>query len=145
MHICALALLRPLVLRLLSTPCSPMSQSLRTPGMHSKGWQSPEMVLEEHSWGGGGATRPGVSRQLGTRRPSAPLPSVGPCGGHVVARVQPRPRGEAGRDLQPGPGWLRRAHGVRLSPSVPGATRLLWLLVPGTEDQDREQSVRGQM
>ena len=44
-----------------------------------------------------------------------------------------------------GPGWLRRAHGVRLSPSAPGATRLLWFLVPGTEDQDREQSVRGQM
>ena len=34
---------------------------------------------------------------------------------------------------------------MRLSPSVPGATRLLWFLVPGTEDQDREQSVRGQM
>ena len=34
---------------------------------------------------------------------------------------------------------------MRLSPSVPGATRLLWFLVPGTEDQDRKQSVRGQM
>ena len=34
---------------------------------------------------------------------------------------------------------------MRLSPCVPGATRLLWFLVPGTEDQDREQSVRGQM
>lgn len=34
---------------------------------------------------------------------------------------------------------------MRLCPSVLEATMLLWFLVPGTEDQDPEQSVREQM
>jgi len=56
-------------------------------------------VYEEWSWRDTvgveeGPPGPGVSRQLGTREEAiSALPSVGICGGHVVAWVQPQASG----------------------------------------------------
>lgn len=93
-HICALAPRRPLVLR-----SSPPLQPHVTVSQNSRDALQRLAVSRKWSWRNTvgveeGPPGPGVSRQLGTREEAiSALPSVGICGGHVVARVQPQASG----------------------------------------------------
>ena len=124
-HICASAPRRPLVLRS-SPPLQPhvtVSQRLspELQGCSPKAGSLLEVVLEgQLGWRRGHQDQGFPGNLAQGRKPSGPFRQWESAGGMWWPGCTLRPQGEAGRDLQPGPGWLRRAHDVRLCPFVPG-------------------------